>query len=95
VPNFLTPDAARFELTDGQPVLVLLADPPAEAGEWSLFSRATMLVADGPGDEGFVLPRLGADVPAGWDEAVTVAGGAEIRFGAQPSAPRVFARNLG
>ncbi len=95
MPNLVTPEAARFALIDGAPVLTLLVAPPAEAGEWSLFNRATMLVVDGPGDEGFVLPRLAADVPAGWDEAVIHHAGAEIRFGPEPNAPNVFARSLG
>ncbi|GIF04462.1 hypothetical protein [Actinoplanes siamensis] len=51
-----------------------------------------MPVLDGPGDEGHVLPGLGADARAGWDEAVARLNGTEVRFGAAPSAPRVFAR---
>jgi len=72
-PEFLPPENAGFEVRDGVPVIVLAVDPPERVveGEWSVFSRMTMLVIDGPGDAGFLLPRLGphGDIaPAGWDE---------------------------
>jgi hypothetical protein len=100
MPTFLPPEAARFELRDGTPVITLEVDVPIELadGEWSLHNRLTLVVVDGPGDTGFVLPRLGAggDVaPAGWDDAVERAAGIRVVFGTGAGAPTVTARSLG
>jgi len=72
-PEFLPPENAGFEVRDGVPVIVLAVDRLAgrRRASGSVFSRMTMLVIDGPGDAGFLLPRLGphGDIaPAGWDE---------------------------
>lgn len=49
-------------------------------GGWSLLVRATLVVFDGPEDEGFLLRRLdgsGLDrAPSDWDDAVEHHGGA-------------------
>ncbi|MGW4944411.1 hypothetical protein ACWEOZ_22795 [Actinoplanes sp. NPDC004185] len=100
MPTMLPPDAARFEIRDGVPVLALAADVPAHAatGDWSLMNRVTLVVVDGPGDEGFLLPRMtpgGDSAPAGWDEAVERAGGSQVIFGYGDNAPLVFARSVG
>jgi hypothetical protein len=46
---------------------------------WSVLPRLTLVVVDGPGDEGFLLRRMdrtGADhAPPGWDDAVDRHGG--------------------
>lgn len=96
----LSPDAARFELRDGTPVITLAVEPPAElaTGDWSALNRLTLFVIDGPGDAGFLLPRLGAggDVaPTGWDEAVERTSGVHVVFGTGVDAPGVFARSFG
>ena len=96
MPDLLPPEAARFEIRDGAPVLALAVEVPADdaAGEWSLLNRLTLVVVDGPGDAGFLLPRMAAGgdaAPEGWDEAVDRAGGSHVIFG---DAPAVFARSL-
>jgi hypothetical protein len=72
MPSFLPPDAARFEIRDGAPLITLAVGVPEDvaAGEWSLMNRLTLLVVDGPGDAGFLLPRLagtGDSAPQGWE----------------------------
>ncbi|MFB9182427.1 hypothetical protein ACFFX1_30175 [Dactylosporangium sucinum] len=99
MPTFLPPEAASFTLSSGSPVITLAVQPPPDlaAGEWSLLSRLTLLVVDGPGEAGYLLPRLGpaGDVtPPGWDEAVEEAAGSHVVFGTAPNAPAVFARAL-
>jgi hypothetical protein len=99
MPTFLPPEAARFELRDGAPVIVLDVDVPdgVATGPWSLLNRLTMFVVDGPGDEGFLLPRLGQGgdlAPAGWDDAVERTAGSRVVFGTGADAPAVFAATL-
>jgi hypothetical protein len=99
MPEFLPPESARFEVRDGVPVIVLAVDPRAGAadGEWSVLSRMTMLIVDGPGEAGFLLPRFGSEgsvTPAGWDDAVDRASGSYVVFGTGADAPTVFARSL-
>lgn len=95
----LPPDAVRFELHGGDPLLRLAVDAPDELRpeQWGLVSRLTLCVVDGPGDAGYITPRFGPDgdvAPAGWDEAVDRAGGSLVVFGARPDAPAVFVRSL-
>jgi hypothetical protein len=65
-------------------------------GEWSMLSRVTMLVIDGPGEAGLLM-RLGPEgdvTPAGWDNAVDRYSGCHVVFGTGARAPTVFARNV-
>ncbi|MEJ3750823.1 hypothetical protein WEI85_47320 [Actinomycetes bacterium KLBMP 9797] len=99
MPEFLPPEAARFEIRGGVPVITLAVDPPAAAadGEWSMLSRMTMLIVDGPGEAGFLLPRLGPDgdvTPPGWDDAVDRLSGSHVVFGTGTGAQTVFARSM-
>ena len=99
MPESLTPQAARFEVRDGVPVITLAVDPPpaVDDGEWTVLSRLTMVIVDGPGEAGFLVPRLGPDgdvAPAGWDDAVDRHSGAHVIFGTDAGAPTVFARNV-
>ena len=99
MPNLVPPEAARFAVRDGAPLLALDVEVPADlaAGPWVLMNRLTMVVVDGPGDTGFLLPRLtphGDAAPDGWDAAVDRAGGSQVIFGAGGAAPAVFARNI-
>ncbi|MFG2052869.1 hypothetical protein ACGFI9_02460 [Micromonospora sp. NPDC048930] len=99
MPAMLPPEFVRFELHGADPVLRLAVDPPADLRpeQWSLISRLTLCVVDGPGEAGYLTPRLGpqGDVaPAGWDEAVDRAGGSQVVFGAGADAPAVFVRSL-
>lgn len=94
----LPPESVRFELHGAGPVLRLAVDAPGDlrAEQWSLISRLTLCVVDGPGDVGYLTPRFGpqGDVaPAGWDEAVERAGGSLVVFGTRPDAPAVFVRS--
>ena len=96
MPDFIPPEAARFELRDGNALVRLDVDPPPAmtAGQWSMVSRMTMCVLDGPGDTGYLLARLGPDgndqAPHGWDEAVERDGGGVVVFGAGADAPSIF-----
>lgn len=99
MPESLTPQAARFELHDGVPVMTLAVEPPAVVtdGEWTVLSRMTMVIVDGPGEAGFLVPRLGPEgdvAPAGWDDAVDRLSGTHVIFGTTADAPTVFARNV-
>ena len=96
----LPPEAARFEIRDGAPVLALGVDVPdsLDAADWGVMNRLTLIVVDGPGDAGFLLPRMtpgGDAAPDGWDDAVDSAGGVQVVFGAGGNASGVFARSLG
>ena len=96
---FLEPEAARFELRDEAPTIVLDVDVPASAasGEWSALNRFTLLLVDGPGDEGSMLPRFGPNgdiTPEGWDEAVERVAGSHVVSGTSEDAPAVFVRSL-
>ena len=92
-----------FDLADGIPLLRLPGLPveaPEEiqAEQWSLLSRTTVCVVDGPGEAGYVIARLGPDgsdaAPAGWDDAVERAAGSLVVFGSEPDAQAVFVRSL-
>lgn len=89
MPSFLQPDAVRFELRSGEPVLTLAVEVPEGADDgWTLLNRMTLCVVDGPGETGFLFPRIGGPVgtppgdlaPEGWDDAVDGAGGCTVMF---------------
>jgi hypothetical protein len=97
MPEVLAPERATFDVRDGEPLIILDVDPTGATGHWSLLSRPTMCVVDGPGDTGYLLVRLtpaGDAAPAGWDEAVAGAGGSHVVLGTAAGAPAVFARAL-
>ena len=52
---------------------------------WSVLDQATLLVLDGPGDQGFLVGKLGLDggrlAPEGWAEAVERNGGVDVVVG--------------
>ena len=84
MPEFLSPESARFELTDGTPLLRLAVPAPPSVEGWSIMNRLTMCVVDGPGNAGYLLPRFASHgdlAPNGWDEAVQRSGGAMVAFG--------------
>jgi hypothetical protein len=81
------------------PMITLRVHVPTgiAVGQWSLLNRATLLVVDGPGDVGFLLPRIGPAgdlAPAGWDPAVEHAAGARVVFGDEAGAPTTFAQAI-
>lgn len=81
------------------PMITLRVHVPADiaVGQWSLLNRATLLVVDGPGDAGFLLPRIGPAgdlAPVGWDPAVEHAAGAHVVFGDEAGAPATFAQAI-
>ena len=57
VPEFLTPDRFDLELVDGDPTVTLHDAHVSSSEGWSFLNRLTVLVIDGPGEEGFLLPR--------------------------------------
>ncbi|MFC7485395.1 hypothetical protein ACOCJ7_02625 [Knoellia sp. CPCC 206453] len=82
MPQFVDPDHVALTLRDGEPTITLRDVEVSSAEVWSFLNRATLLVVDGPGDEGFLLRRLdgqGNDVaPAGWDDAVASHGSVTV-----------------
>ncbi|MFC7490462.1 MULTISPECIES: hypothetical protein [unclassified Knoellia] len=82
MPEYVDPDHATLSISDGQPTIELADVEVSSTEGWSFLHRATLLVVDGPGDEGFLLRRLsaqGGDVaPAGWDEAVASHGSVTV-----------------
>lgn len=104
MPSFLTPESVRFEIRQGQPVLSLAVDVPDGPEEgWTLLNRLTLCVVDGPGEAGYLFPRVGGPTgvppgdlaPEGWDDAVDGAGGSTVVFGRGAHARTVFASSLG
>jgi len=82
MPQQLSPDGFSLTIERGSPV-VTLHDVAVSGGVgWSFLNRATLLVVDGPGDEGFLLARMTApDVdaaPTGRDTAVASAGSVTV-----------------
>jgi hypothetical protein len=69
-----------------------------QAERWSLLSRTTMCVMDGPAEAGYLIARLGPDgsdaAPSGWDDAVERAAGSLVVFGTEPHARAFFVRSL-
>ena len=96
VPDFLPPEFVRLELNDDEPVIRLSVDVPAgiEADGWSLMSRATVWVIDGPGETGYLIPRFGIQAPAGWDEAVARTAGSLVIFGFEPDTRSRFVNSI-
>lgn len=66
-----------MSIADGAPTITLHGVTISTTDGWSFLNRATLLVVDGPGDEGFLVPRqTGPDgdlAPEGWDAAVASA----------------------
>jgi hypothetical protein len=86
MPEFLTPDRFVLELVDGQPTVTLPDVEVSTADGWSFLNRTTLLVIDGPGDEGFLLPRMvkpdSDAAPSGWDSAVERTGSVAVNASA-------------
>lgn len=74
MPQFLKPDQFTMSIADGTPTIAMHEATVTSSEGWSFLNRATLLVADGPGEEGFLMPRMtgsGEDLaPERWDEAV-------------------------
>jgi hypothetical protein len=79
LPEFVPPECCAFEVADGRAIVRVSGFSVENGDGWSVFPRLTLVVVDGPGDEGFLLRRTdptGADrAPPGWDEAVEDRGG--------------------
>ena len=85
---FVPPEQCAFSLA-GEEAVITLTGVTVDATEgWSLLNRRTLVVIDGPGDEGFLLRRAGAEgsdeAPPGWDETVTAGRGAWVELPAMP-----------
>lgn len=82
VPQFLEPDQFSLCVVAGVPQISLDGVTISATDGWSLLNRATLIVVDGPGDEGFLLPRHtgpdGDHAPEGWDAAVAAQGSVEV-----------------
>ena len=75
MPESLTPEQFTLSVVDGAPSIELHGVAVASSEGWSVLNRATLIVVDGPGDKGFLLPRMtgpdGDRAPDGWDSAVS------------------------
>ncbi len=89
MPSYVDPRRVAFALVDGVPTLTLTGVEVTTTEGWSLLNRQTLVVVDGPGDEGLLVRRLdddGADLaPAGWDDTVASRGlvdvaASDVRF---------------
>ena len=85
---FVPPEQRAFSLA-GEEAVITLTGVTVDATEgWSLLNRRTLVVVDGPGDEGFLLRRAGAEgsdeAPPGWDAMVEAGGGAWVHLPAVP-----------
>ena len=82
MPEFLESDRVTLTLPEGVPTVELRDVEVSGAEGWSFLNKATMLVVDGPGDEGFLLRRVGADgadaAPDGWDDAAAAHGSVTV-----------------
>lgn len=82
MPQFLPPEQFTLSIADGAPTITLHGVTVSNTERWSFLNEATLLVVDGPGEEGFLLPRLtGPDsdlAPEGWDNAVAATGSVGI-----------------
>jgi hypothetical protein len=82
--SFVPPDQCSFSLEDGDAVITLTGVAVSATEGWALLNRATLVVVDGPGDEGFLVRRASPDgsdqAPAGWDSSVSAGGGAWLEL---------------
>jgi hypothetical protein len=82
MPQFLAPEQFTLSIANGAPTITLRGVTVSNTDGWSFLNRTTLLVVDGPGEEGFLLPRLtssdGDLAPQGWDAAVASAGSVGI-----------------
>jgi len=74
MPSFVPPESSTFAVEGGEARTVLVGFSVTNHQGWSVVPRATLVVFDGPDDEGFLLPRLDANgldrAPPDWDAAV-------------------------
>jgi hypothetical protein len=77
VPQSLKPEQFTLSIVDGAPSIALHGVTVSNTDGWSVLNRTTLVVVDGPEDEGFLLPRITSpDVdlaPKGRDSAVASA----------------------
>jgi len=82
MPSYLEPEQVRLELVDGVPTITLTDVTLEDLSGWTVLNRRTLVVVDGPGDEGFLLKRLdgeqGDRAPDGWDDAVAERGAVDF-----------------
>jgi hypothetical protein len=82
MPQLLTPEQFTMSIADGTPTITLQGVAISTTDGWSILNRATLLVVDGPGEEGFLLPRRtspdGDLAPEGWDAAVASARSVQV-----------------
>jgi hypothetical protein len=87
--SFVPPEQCSFSVDDGDAVITLTGVTVSVQEGWSLMNRATLVVVDGPGDEGFLVRRAAPDgsdmAPAGWDSSVSAGGGAWVELPGESS----------
>ncbi len=82
MPQILKPGQFTLSVDRGAPIITLPDVMVSSTDGWSFLNRAMVLVADGPGDEGFLMARMtgaGEDVaPEHWDDAVASTGSVRL-----------------
>jgi hypothetical protein len=82
MPQSLRPEQFTMSIADGAPTITLHGVTVSTTDGWSILNRATLLVVDGPGEEGFLLPRKTSPdrdlAPEGWDDAVASARAVQV-----------------
>lgn len=94
MPDFLKPDQFTLSIEDGVPTIALHGATVSNTSGWSFLNRATLLVIDGPGEEGFLMPRMDRPdtdlAPEHWDEAVASTGSVRLLASGVPITAQVI-----
>ncbi|HET7822467.1 MAG TPA: hypothetical protein VFL10_13175, partial [Ornithinibacter sp.] len=88
MPSYLDPEQVHFELVGGVPTVTLTGAEVTGQDGWSILGRPTLVVVDGPGDEGFLVDVVGPTAPTSHRTAGTTPSPAGVR---STSSPRVSA----
>lgn len=82
MPHFLQSEQFKLSIHDGTPTITLHDVAVSSVEGWSFLNRTTLLVVDGPGEDGFLLRRIagsGEDLaPDRWDDVVASAGAVRV-----------------
>lgn len=85
MPEMIPPEAVTLCVEHGEPVIRIAGARAREVDGWGFLHRRTLVIIDGPGDEGFLVPRaVAADAPdpdeEEWDAALSTATTVKVRF---------------
>lgn len=85
MPEMIPPEAGTLSVERGVPVVCIAGARARDVEGWGLLHRRTLMVIEGPGDEGFLIPRAtptdtSAPLDDEWDTAVSTALAVLVRF---------------